>query len=83
MNAKLIYCNACHRNEAVYHVTMMVDLFGPTTQRVKRVQFWLCAECEKISQEVLARDITQASRVAKALTTLPMQPSLPGAAGQA
>jgi len=52
----LIYCDACRTKEGIYHVTQINTFFGPKTTRTKRVQFWLCAECERASQLILCRD---------------------------
>ncbi len=49
-------CDACQKYDAVYHVSFTVSIFGPKYQKTKRAQFWLCAECERASQQILCRD---------------------------
>jgi hypothetical protein len=68
---KLAYCDACEKNEGVYHVTLRVDLIGPTTTRAKHRQFWLCAECEKALQQILCDDGLTRRRIARRMTEHP------------
>jgi hypothetical protein len=61
------YCSSCGVNEGTIHITVTVDVFGPKTNRQKMAQFWLCAECEKLLRDFMARDEFQRRRVAKAV----------------
>ncbi len=57
-------CEACQEREAVYHFTVRFSIFGPTGEKIKLVQFALCADCEKATQQVLCRDEMMRRRVA-------------------
>lgn len=60
-------CEACGVRDAVFHVTVRVDVVGPRGVRVKLVQFALCEVCERGSQGVLMRDGDERARVAQRL----------------
>jgi len=70
-NPSLVYCDSCHRNLGEIHVTVEVYITRRSGTRSKIVQFWLCPECERKSQILLAADDTQRNRVALALTPRP------------
>lgn len=71
METKLNYCDSCHRNLGEIHVTLEVYVTRLTGTRSKFVQFWLCKECERKSQILLAKDAAQRNRVAQAITPTP------------
>ena len=57
-------CDACANYEAIYHVTLQVNIFGPRSERVKSIQFWLCSDCERSTQQILAKDELRRARLA-------------------
>lgn len=65
------YCEACGKEEGLYHVTVTVDVFGPESTKQKRTQFWLGDTCIAAINQVMARDPQQQQRVAWRMTQDP------------
>lgn len=66
------FCQACQQAEGIYHMTVRVDVVGPIgNPKTKLAQFWLCAACERASQDVLRADAEKETRMAKRISADP------------
>ncbi len=63
-------CIVCG-GEAVFYVTVRLDIDGDSTSRMKLAQFWLCRSCETANQQVFANDDERKRRIALRLTDYP------------
>ncbi len=68
-------CQACGQNEAVFHVTLNVQITGPASTRNKLVQVILCDHCDVCLQQVFCKDDYLKERIAKRLTEEPQYKS--------
>ena len=64
-------CQACGQNDAIFHITLNVNIFGPKSVRSKVVQFIVCDACDVRLQQVFCRDVFLKERIAVRLTVNP------------
>ena len=61
------YCDSCHNNQAAYHITIQVSIFGSNSIRDKFIQIYLCEACESSSRKMFA--VNHRTTLAKALSS--------------
>jgi len=61
------YCSACRIREGTIHAFLIMDIVAPTSTKHKDVSFWLCPQCEKLTQKTFTRNADQKERVARLL----------------
>lgn len=64
-------CDACGTGQAIYHVTLKMEVFSDQKTKLKVSQFWLCADCERANQQIMTRDENLRTRVARRLSDHP------------